>query len=224
MKVIAVANQKGGSGKTTTSTTISDAFIARGYRVLLIDTDAQASTQKWRENRADEHPNLPSPDVIGMARVFTSDEINSIGGAYDLVVIDVGGGSEKGPIAINTAAIRAADLVILPTQPSYYEVHGSVRTIEMIKERQDVNNGKPLARALILGVRPNAKLTRETEETLSELEMPLFQTTLKLREEHRHLPIRGLTGVSGSKPVRQEISLLTDEILGLLKLSATKEN
>lgn len=42
-KVIAISNQKGGVGKTTTAVNFSAGLSARGYKVLLIDTDHQAS-------------------------------------------------------------------------------------------------------------------------------------------------------------------------------------
>jgi chromosome partitioning protein len=47
VRTIAVSNNKGGSGKTTTTVSLASAFGERGIRVLVIDLDPQGSATEW---------------------------------------------------------------------------------------------------------------------------------------------------------------------------------
>ena len=114
MPVLAILNQKGGVGKTTLANSIAMRLSQLGKRVLLIDADHQGSALDWKAARGDE----PSFPVVGIPRDTIHREIGALSKDYDWVVID-------GPPRVSTvakSAIAASDMVVIPLQPSPYDV------------------------------------------------------------------------------------------------------
>ena len=106
MPVIAVVNQKGGTGKTTISTNLACAFADR-LQVLLLDADGQGSALDWADSRAQP---LLGLEVRGVEPGRLLQDVRLRAPDYHWVIID-------GPpgIARTTAdAVRAADLVLIP--------------------------------------------------------------------------------------------------------------
>ena len=81
--VIAVLNQKGGSGKTTIATNLAHALKLADAKVLLVDSDPQGSARDWNEANAGQL--LP---VVGLDRETLATDLKAIMGGYDFVVID----------------------------------------------------------------------------------------------------------------------------------------
>ena len=127
--VIAVLNQKGGAGKTTLSTNLSHSFLLKGQKTLLIDADPQGSARDWRE----VNPDCPLP-VVGLDRETISKDLEAIWSGYDLVVIDGAPQLEKMSIAI----VKIADLILIPVQPSPYDIWACADLIDIIKDRQEI--------------------------------------------------------------------------------------
>ena len=112
--IISVLNQKGGVGKTTLAIHISHALVLKGYSVLLVDADPQGSARDWAAARSDKPP-FP---VVGLDRPTIHRDLPALVKDFDHVVID-------GPPRVSDlarSAIIAADLVVIPIQPSPYDI------------------------------------------------------------------------------------------------------
>ncbi len=128
-KVIALLTQKGGAGKTTLATHLAGEFAMQGQRVTLLDADPQGSALDWAQRRLQSHQERIY-GVFGLARDSLHQEAPQIASQADFVVID-------GPprvAALARSALLAADLVLIPVQPSAYDVWASHEMVQLIAE------------------------------------------------------------------------------------------
>lgn len=129
MKIIAVMNEKGGTGKSTLSTNIATALHRRGKKVVLVDADPQGTSRDWREG-SPEGANLPP--VIALDRPQMLSSISTLD--TDFVIID---GPAKAE-AMAAAIVRIAHVAILVIQPSGADLWASAATVKLIRSKIDV--------------------------------------------------------------------------------------
>ena len=132
MKVISVLNQKGGSGKTTIATHLARAIQLKGFSVLLVDSDPQGSSRDW----AAVNPENPVP-VVGIDRPTIERDLKRIADK-DYVIID--GAPQAADLAIS--AIKASDIIIIPVQPSPYDIWATSDLVDLVKQRIEMTDGK----------------------------------------------------------------------------------
>ncbi|MCC7271428.1 MAG: ParA family protein, partial [Alphaproteobacteria bacterium] len=125
--VVAVAQQKGGAGKTTVAAHLATAWLRLGRSVALVDVDPQGSLAAWGAARAAQGGRWPALTVEA-ASGWRADTIAArLAGTHDLVLLDT---PPHGEID-SRSAIRAARLVVVPVQPTPLDVWATRPTLAL---------------------------------------------------------------------------------------------
>jgi chromosome partitioning protein len=205
MPIIAILNPKGGSGKTTLTTNLARACHDRGLRTLLVDSDPQGSASDWHAAREDN----PLP-FLAYGRPENFKALPGIAAPYDLVLID-GAAKLEGMIA---AALNVADGVLIPVQPSPYDIWATADLVELIKARREVTEGRPRAAFLVSRAIRRTVLSREIHAALAEYGLPVFTAGTTQRQSYARTAAGGLSVFDdGSKAAAAEITAIAAEFL-----------
>jgi chromosome partitioning protein len=183
MPVIAVMYQKGGVGKTTLATHLAKAFQMRGKEVLLVDSDPQGSARDW--SMADPEQTLP---VVGLDRPTLEKDIKPLLRNTDIVIIDGPPRHEQ----VVASAIKVADIVLMPVQPSPYDVWAGADLVKLLKERQNLL-GTPKCAFVLSRVIKRTKIGGEVRSALDETEIPVFQNYTTQRVVYPNAAATGKT-------------------------------
>ncbi|MGB3721762.1 MAG: ParA family protein [Pacificimonas sp.] len=179
MRVLAIASQKGGSGKTTLSGHMAvQAERAGAGPVVLIDIDPQGSLSDWWNERESDVPAFAQTTVARLATDLES--LRQQG--FKLAVIDT-------PPAITVAiqsVLSVAELVVIPTRPSPHDLRAAGATVDLCERA-----GKPLI-FVINAATPRAKITYEAAVALSQ-HGTLAPVTLHHRTDYAASMIDGRT-------------------------------
>lgn len=209
-KVIAILNQKGGVGKTTLAVHIATALARNNRSVLLLDADPQGSALDWAAARHGE-PMFP---VVGLPKASIHKELPALASNYNVVIID-------GPprvYDVARSAIMASDLVLVPVQPSPYDVWAAKEIIDLLNEAAVY---KPtLKKAFVINRKiVNTAIGRDVTEALSEYPMPVLKTAVCQRVAFAESATQGLTvyEIDPEMLASQEMSQLAAEVEGLLR-------
>lgn len=129
MKRILIANPKGGSGKTTLATNLAGYFATRGRRVVLSDLDRQQSALQWLQRRPFKLPLIHAHDARAKPAPFKP----------EWLIADSPAGLREEKLS---DAVKQADCVIVPIQPSAFDI-GATRTfLEILAQEKAVRKQK----------------------------------------------------------------------------------
>ena len=131
-------------------------------------------------------------------------------GGYDWAIIDGAGRYER----IIADAIKLADLVLIPVQPSPYDIWAINELVELVQQRQTIANGQPIMGAIITRAVPNTVLDREVLEALKEMQLEVMDTRIHQRQIYPRSANTGQTPLETepSGKAAQEIRAAAKEI------------
>jgi len=211
--IIGVLNQKGGVGKTTIAVNLAAVYAKAGQRVLLVDADPQGSSLAWSAARDGE----PLFAVVGMPKPTLHKDMPSVAADYDVVIID---GSPR-VSELGRAAIMASDLVLIPVQPSPYDVWASADTVQLIKEARQFKE-KLKAVFVINRKIVNTAIGRDVVTALANFGLPVCDHALSQRVVFAESAARGLAVVEAepNSEAAREITTLARSLLSFKQKKA----
>ncbi len=204
--IVSVLNPKGGSGKTTLSVNLARAFREFGRSVLLVDTDPQGSARDWHA----AHTQNPI-DLVALDRPAALRTLETVSRGYDLVVAD-GAAKLEDMIA---AAVRVSDWILIPLQPSPYDVWAVSDLVDLVAARREVTGGVPNAAFVVTRRIEGTRLGEDVREALAEYPLPTFRASVVQRQVYPRTAAGGGTvfDPDGNAPARSEMLAVAAELL-----------
>ncbi len=164
MIAIAVANIKGGSGKTTLATHLAAWLSGNGVAVTLADLDRQRSALSWTERRPAE---LPAIRGLDLSRDWVPPE------GPGVVIYDIPAAMKRKDLE---ELVKQIDALVLPILPSAFDEDGTRRFLDLVSEFKPVRKRRLPIFAVANRVRGRTVAARRLEAFLEELQQPAVAT------------------------------------------------
>lgn len=199
-KIITIAHQKGGVGKSTLALNLAVCFQDQ-LTVALVDTDLQGSLADLK-------------DDLASLTIIQEDDFEKIRQLkQQLIIIDTP------PYLSNRLPdlFQISDYVLIPTKAGFFDVMAIRSTIALVKEAQKKHTS--LNAGIVLNmIKPRSGVTAEVKELLKSFDMPVLTTTVHDRVSFTRSPITGGVLAGDDNKAKEEITALAEEIVNSITL------
>ncbi len=179
MKTVAIASQKGGTGKTTTAVHLATAASLAGYHAVVIDLDPQGSAATWGDDRGDAAPEVISGQASRLDVLLES----AAKEGFDLVVLDTGPAAD----AAARRCAEKADLILIPCRPAAFDLKAIRTTLALVESTRTpafvVINAAPI----------RSKAVDEARDVVNGLGASVAPVVICQRAAYAHSVISGRT-------------------------------
>ncbi|PRY20259.1 chromosome partitioning protein [Aliiruegeria haliotis] len=206
---LTVAQQKGGSGKTTVAVNLAVHLLAQGHSVAVLDTDPQGSLGRWFMTRHEATGGEPGMEFSTASAWGVGYECDKLKKTNDFVIVDT---PPKADSDLRPA-LREADLVIVPVSASQLDIWATEAVLELVDRTR-----RP-ALTVLNRARAGTRLAGEITDQMGDLDAPVAETVLGNRVVYAEaLGLGfGVTERQRTSAAASEIAALAEEIVALLE-------
>ncbi len=214
-RIVVLANQKGGPGKTTLAMCLAGELARRGHRVLVADADPQGTATRWAASAPDTKPFPARVLATGANPARLRAELRSHLHDYDFIIVDCPPSADS---PLSHSALLIADLAVVPVIPSPPDLWAGLTIRHVIAGAARVHP-ELRARIVVNQRKPGTRLAAKTRELLPEYGIPVLNTQVGDREAFRHAAAAGATvaDLPRAQLAQAEVFSLTHEILDVLE-------
>lgn len=203
--IVVFVSSKGGAGKSTLAVSLAVEWAQQGLRVLVLDADPQGTSLAWSGVRAAAE--LAGPTVLAVGDNVRSVLVD-VASDYDLIIVDTAGRQSKRVIA----ALREADVAVLPCLPGGPDVWALAETVETVREVQEI---RPELRAgITVNCTTSTNLSKSASDAIADLGVPVLATV------GRRTAIAEAVTAGQSVVEREPTSIAANEIRDLARAIA----
>ncbi len=212
--IFAIANVKGGCGKTTVATNFTIARALAGRDVLLVDADDQGSAADFTALRTEQIGNA-GYTVARLRGREVRTEVQKMAARFEDTIIDVGGRDNEGL----RAALTVANVVLIPLQPSSFDVWALDLMVALAREAKNVNSGLQLL-ALLNAADPQGQANAEALTVMREIEgIKALPCQLVRRKAYRNAAAQGRGVLDMTPKDPKAVTEITALVSAVCKLS-----